>query len=191
MMNRIIRNKILKNMICDSEIIREMKSAKEIPGFDINLECNEDNWSLLMNIVYWNRKELVEYLILTYPNINVNHRTYHGYTALYFCDQVSILKLLLNRKDLDVNIQNVWGQTGLHRFCVVEHKTCVKELLLDARVNKTIRDNDGKTAQYYALKYGYSDIAKILNNSGYTSLLRILNRTLIHDIVRMIIEEYA
>jgi len=190
-MKRIF-DKITQSDIDDSEIIQETESAKRNdPKFDINLGCNEDNWSLLMVAVLYNRKELVEYIILTYPNINVYHRSNQGNTALHFCRQDSILKLLLNRKDLDVNIQNVWGQTGLRRFCGSGHEACVKELLLDARVNTTIRNNNGKTARDIALEWRYSGIAKIIWNSRYTILLRIPNRALIHDIIRMIIEEYA
>ena len=69
----------------------------------------------------------------------------------------------------------------------VGHEVCVKELLLDT----TIRDNNGKTARDFALRKGYSGIAKIINNSRYTTILRIPNRALLHDIVRMIIEEYT
>ena len=124
-------------------------------------------------------------------SINVNHRSNQGNTALYFCDQVSILKLLLDHKDLDVNIQNIFGWTGLHEFCHCGREACVREYLLDARVDVLIRNNNGRTARDKALRNEYPDIAKIINNSRHTTLLRIPNKALLHDIVRMIIEEYT
>jgi len=187
----IIFNKTTQSFINDSEIIQEIESAKKIPGFDINLGCSETDWSLLMVAVNYGRKDLVEYILLMYPNININQRSIYNFTVMHCCDNVSILKLLLDHKDLDVNIQNGWGWTGLFEFCYQGHKKCVRELLLDARVNTLIRDNEGRTARDDALEQGYPGIAKIMANSGYTSLLRIPNRTLLHDIVRMIIEEYT
>ena len=173
-MNRIISEKIWNKEILDSEIIQDVESAKKIPGFDINLGNKEDNWSLLMYAVYYCRKELVEYLLLSFPCININHRSVYDSTALHSCDNVYILRLLLV-KDIDVNIQNDWEETGLHKRCYWGHKACVKELLLDARADVLIRDDDGKTARDIALVNRYSEIAKIINNSGYISLLRIPN----------------
>jgi len=173
-MNNICK-KICDKAILDSEIIQEMESMKrKDPKFDINFGYNEDNWSLLMVANYYGREDLVRYL-LSNPNINVNHRNYCGNTTLFFCKQVSILKLLLDRRDLDVNIQNYGEWTGLYWACYWGRKACVKELLLDARADVLIRDDDGKTARDIALVNRYSEIAKIINNSGYISLLRIPN----------------
>jgi len=188
---KIIFDKIYRD-IEESEIIQDIEREKHMnPKFDINLGY-KDNWSLLMNAVYHCREDLIRYL-LSDPNINVNHRSKYGnYTVLYICDQVSILKLLLSCKDLlDVNIQNEWGRTGLYQVCYWRRKACVKEYLLDARINVLIRDNNGKTARDIALEQGQPDIAKIIRISEYTTLLRIPNRALLYDIVRMIIEEYA
>jgi len=183
-----IYKKICDGAILDSEIIQDIVCKKG--NFDINLGCGYQNWLLLMYAVFKDRKELVEYL-LTDPHINVNHISNDCYAVLHCCKQVSILRLLLGRRDIDVNIQNKWGQTGLHWACYWKRKACVRELLLDARINVLIRDNKGKTARDDALVNGYPGIAKILGNSLYISLLRIPNRALVHDIVRTIIEEYV
>ena len=63
---------------------------------------------------------------------------------------------------------------------------------LYARGDALIRDTYNKeTALDIALRKGYSDIAKIIRNSRHTTLLRIPNKTLLYDIVCMIIEEYV
>ena len=181
-MNKIY-DKIRNKAILDSEIIREMEDLV----FDINFECDRDNWPLLMCVVRWGRKELVEYLLLI-PDINVYS---WNDTALHVCKDVSILRLLLNRKDLDVNILSGFEQTGLHCACWWRLKTCAKEYLLDARVDIRVIDWHGNTARGIALREKCPDIAKIINNSRYTTLLRIPNEALCRDIVRMIIEEYV
>jgi len=191
-MKRIF-DKITQSDIDDSEIIQETESVKRNdPKFDINLRCDYRNCSSLMRAVDQNRKDLVEYL-LSIPGINVNQRDTYNSTTLHFCVDISILRLLLSRKDLDVNIQNVFGYTGLYNFFEYGHgrEACVKEYLLDARVDTLIRDNNEKTVLDYALEGNIPDIVKIIWNSRYTTLLRIPNKTLIHDIVRMIIEEYT
>ena len=186
-----LHKKINNEAILDSEIIQEMESLKRNdPKFDINLGDDYRNWSLLMYAVDNCREDFVRYL-LSYPNINVNHRSNYDYTALHVCGQVSILKLFLDRRELDVNIQNDLGQTGLHRLCSLGRKALVKELLLDARVNTSIRDGWGETARDIALRNKDYNIAKIIGNSRHTTLLRIPNYLLLHDIVRMIIEEYT
>jgi len=86
---------------------------------------------------------------------------------------------------------NNWGETGLYGLCYLGHKECVIELLLDTRINTSIRDNEGRMVRDYALEREYPDIAKIIGILGRTSLLRIPNKVLCRDIVRMIIEEYA
>jgi len=179
-----IHDKIHKNDVVDSEIIQETK----IPGFDINWS-DDSGWTLLMNAVRRNRKELVRYLLMN-PNIDVKHRSNRGNIVLRYCDHVSILKLLLNRKDLYVNKQDEWGDTRLHQVCFEGSEAYVKELLLDARINTSIRNKYRETALDIALRHKYYGIVKIIGNSRHTTLLRIPNNLLLYDIVRMIIEEY-
>jgi len=188
-----ISRKIRSDAIHDSEIIQEIEYAKHRdPEFDINGRDTYD-LSFLMNAVGLSRKELVRYL-LNDPNINVNYSLEYNSVFHLVCWQrkTSILKLLLERRDLNVNIQNTYGTTGLHVACIWGLEMCIKELLLDARVNPLIRNNDGKTARDYVIQeerhYG---IANMLKRVLHTSLLRIPNKALCRDIVRMIIEEYV
>jgi len=125
------------------------------------------------------------------PGINVNHKDNDGSTALMSCsNKVVLLNSLLSCRDINVNIQNNDGWTGLHRVCYWGYEACVKELLLDARINTSIRDNQGKTARDIAIRDRHLGIANMIKRTGRTSLLRIQNNTLLYDIVRMIIEEY-
>ena len=192
-MNKIL-DKIYDNSISDSDIIQETESAKrENPKFDINYIDPYNDCTLLMCAVLENREELVEY-ILADSNVNVNFRCYSwGMTALHeLCcnNNIHILELLLGHKDINVNVQCNYGLTGLHYACRSIRIKNVKELLLDARVNPLIRTYHRNTARDIAIKQGYIGIANMLKMVQYTPLLRIPNRTLLHDIIRMIIEEY-
>jgi len=104
-MNKIygkISNKINNKAILDSEIILEMETVrKKDPGFDINWKPNNQNWPLLTRAVFYEREELVKYLLMV-PDIDVNNRGLSGATAFHFAGNINILKLLLNCRDLDV-----------------------------------------------------------------------------------------
>ena len=178
-------DKIQDEEILDSEIIQTIESAKKkYFSFYINWTDHDTyfKWTFLIFAVIHNREELVRYLLAD-PRISVNYGFGGNNTAIHLlCDNynassISILKLLIGHKDIDVNIQNWKGRTGLHRLCIFGHKEGVRELLIDARVDLTIRSNEGKTALDIAVIWGH--------------LLRIPNEMLVHDIVRMIIEEYA
>jgi len=189
-------NKISDNSrVPDSEIILIIECAKrKDPSFDINwVDYGGNCWTLLIHAVYWEREELVEY-ILTYPNINVNHKSYDDYTAFYYACLYCIItsfKSFLCRRDININIQNQRGRTGLHCVCMYNYIEYVRELLLDARIDIMIHDVEGKTALDYAIEEGHLGIANILKRTEYTSLLRIPNNALLYDITRMIIEEYT
>ena len=198
-MNVIYENLLIKiddQTVLDSEIIQDIECAK-CKDFDFDINYVEyGGWSSLMYAVKSERKELVEY-ILEDPDININLRCSlwgDGTTLHVLCsytNKIHILKLFLGRRDLDVNIRNKWGWTGLHEACYNNYIEYVKELLLDARVDPSIRNRLGKTAIDYAIKRGHLGIANMLERTGYTPLLRISNEALCRDIVRMIIEEYV
>jgi len=169
-----------------------------IPNSEI-IQTLEHNWNyyvndkyLLMSVIETGREEIIMYL-LKHPDINVNQMSDYSETALHkVCrsKNIPILKLLLGREDLDVNIRPIFDRTGLHYLCLYGSEAGVKEFLLDARIDTSIRDYEGLTSRDIALDWRYPSLAKIINNSRHTSLLRIPNETLPHDITQMIIEEY-
>jgi len=152
--------RIQNKTILDSEIIQKMESKD--PGFDdFNLIDTGYNWSLLMYAVVYGRKELVDYLLMSDPDINVNLKSrYNNFTALHYasrCDKIEI----------------------------------VRELLLDARADILIQDENFLTPRDEAIQKGHLGIANMIKRTGYTLLLRIPNGSLLHDITRMIICEYV
>ena len=187
-----IKDKIRSKNVLDSEIIKDIKYMDD-PVFFVE-QYRWCDWPLFMWVIYGKRKELAEYLLTTYPTyININHN-YQNTPLHLLCDEedkdtIYILKLLLSREDLDVNIQihhgNGW--TCLHEACHYGNVKPAIELLLDARIDSSIRDNDGRTARDTAESRGQLGIANVLKMVQYTSILRIPNELLIHDIVRMLI----
>ena len=175
--------------VLDSEMIRDIKND---PEFNINL-CDRFGQSFLMNAIKYERVELVEYL-LSNPNININNGCRRKYTALHilciYTNNIHILKLLLGHRNIDINKRDYLKGTALHCACYNDRVEIVRELLLDARVNPLIRDEERNTARDIAIYNENPKIANMLKRTGYTSLLRIPNALLCRDISQMIIEEY-
>jgi len=190
----MICRKIMNASILDTEVIQETESLKQDSGFDINSAWEYNNCSILINAVLQSRKELVEYLLKD-PDININRADpNNNCTALYWAcvyANVSILKLLLDHRNIDVNIQTSGGWTGLHNVSSNNKIKIVRELLLDARINTSLRDKWRNIAEDHARWRGYYGIANMLKRTGCTFLLRIPNASLCRDIVRMIICEYV
>jgi len=182
-----LRDKIQDVTFLDSEIIQEIESVKKKYKFNINYTYYDGNWTLLMCAVYHNRKELVEY-ILTFPNIIFKNK--YGTQVLFLVQCVSVLILLLSRKDIDINIPSGFD-VFINYACYLGRKEYVRELLVDARVNTSIRDKRGRTARDFAIRKGHHEITNMLKRTGCTPLLRIPNEALCRDITRMIIEEYV
>lgn len=88
-----------------------------------------------------------------FVDINLQTRSYKRETVLHLTETEEILRLLLRRSDLDVNIQDDQGQTPLHIFSYRcdENRTYFGETLLpilfQARpdVNPFILDKTGKS----------------------------------------------
>ena len=196
-MYKILRN-IFNSNISDSEIIQEIEYMKHNdPKFDVNWIDKDPRtaiWSLLMNAVHCDRIELVKYLF-TYSDINVNYSSeFNKSTAFHNCvKKDKMFGLFLSREDTNVNVVDNMGYTYSHNIIYWEKNKYAKtkELLLDARTDTSIRDMFGRTAQELAKSYGYHRIAKIIDNTRYTILLRIPNGMLIYDIARMIICKYT
>ena len=117
MIMNIIRDKIHDHKILDSEIIQDLKYERNNNlEFNINWIDRSPNWlgfSLLMHAVRSDREELVGYL-LSIPGININYTTRTANTtALHLTKSVPVLKLLLSRRDININIENIRGYTAL------------------------------------------------------------------------------
>ena len=172
--NTFMNNVCIKmnQQISDFEIIRILENGrKNYPDFDINWADDKLKHTLLMSSVLMNRTELVRYL-LSVPGINVNQKNICYNSALTYVlyeSQIPILKLLVSREDLDVNIQKN-GWTSLHSACYANSEQRVKILLSNERIDPSIRTNEGETALDIALSRKYYGIVKMLDNSWYMSL---------------------
>ncbi|KAK3691563.1 hypothetical protein LTR37_018572 [Vermiconidia calcicola] len=116
-------------------------------------------------------------VLLRSPTIDVNSRDGDGCTPLHLASSGEVAKRLLNDKRIDKNLEDYSGYTALH-CAVLKCRLDVIKALLEAGIDKTLEDDQGKAAAFYAigcpaawwlLKYGHETEAKAedhLNNTG-------------------------
>lgn len=114
---------------------------------NINYKCNSGETSLHIST---NLKLLDISKLLIDNNININiHDNTHEFTALhYICtnNQLELLKYIIknNENDIDLNKQDIFGNTGLHYAIMEENYGIVSELFLLNNINFNLWNIDEK-----------------------------------------------
>ena len=80
-------------------------------------------------------------------------------------NKASVVKILLNNKNIDINLPNVLGLTPLTHAAKFGHIEIVK-ILLDAGADIDIRDYRGNTPLIEAIKRGYVYLVKLFIEYG-------------------------
>jgi len=88
-----------------------------------------------------------------------------GRTFLHWaCEagRLEIVKLLMNREDLDINTQDFKGRTGFHSACQRGYIELVKLLISRDDLDTNTQDKMGRTAFHLACGGKYIEIVKLL-----------------------------
>ena len=112
--------------------------------------------------------------------VNINARSYHGYTALMWASEYGNLEAakLLIENGADVNAKDKYGDTALIEAGHLE----VVKLLIENGADVNAKNEDGKTALMRASREGHLEVVKYLiengadvnakSNNGWTALMR-------------------
>ena len=113
--------------------------------------------------------------ILEFSMVDVNHQE-DGCTELMWASyegHTEIVKLLLERPETDVNLQNHWGNTALMFASYEGYTEIVKMLLERPKIDVNLQNSDGNTALIKASKWGHTEIVRmLLNKKGIKPLLK-------------------
>lgn len=102
--------------------------------------------------------------------INAFFTSFNNYTALTiacWCGNVEIVRALLSRSDIDVNLEfptSSWNP--LHMSADENQIECVEALLQHPSINKDYRDDEGNSAVHYAARSGSIGCLKALLGAG-------------------------
>ncbi|KAI5810838.1 hypothetical protein BZA77DRAFT_297514 [Pyronema omphalodes] len=77
-----------------------------------------------------------------------------------------ILRLLLDRKEIDINVQDNNGYTALACAALAGHAEIVQILLKQVGIDVNLRNNGGEAALSIACNKGHHDIVKVLREDG-------------------------
>jgi ankyrin repeat protein len=119
--------------------------------------------------------ETVKSIMSRNSYLNLASDAYGRTPIFYACqfDQVSVLELLLDI-DNDINQQDIYGQSVLHKSCIHGSSKAINKLLLYPNINIYVIDNDGNTAFYYLVRYWFS----VEKKSRYKNMIATLKRFL-------------
>jgi ankyrin repeat protein len=145
----------------------------EHPEIDINAK-NKDNETAMHLAVMRGNAETVRRLLGKGAEVNAKDKD--GYTALYWAvrggddgddGDEEVVAMLLERPEIDVNIQDDAGDTALHVAAKEDptkkgHNNIVKMLLNFRGIIVDIKNNDGKTAEEEANACGHVEIVSLL-----------------------------
>ena len=146
------------------------KMLIEHPKIDVNLGENVGITPLIDAILEGKYKSYeIAMMLLDHPKINVNSLDHSGETALmntlhsvHPMDHYDIIKLLLERPDIDVNLQNKdFGRTALMIAINGNKYEIVKLLISHPNTDVNLEDKEGYTPLMKAVNCSY-DIAKLL-----------------------------
>ena len=134
-------------------------------------------------------KWLIPTLLPYIQNINaVNDRGESFLNVITWFSNTNIVKLFLNRPDIDVNIQDIDGEAALHR---VRSKDVLSLLLTHPKININIKNKKGNTPLHKVCERDLSLLEPLLNHpniqpniqnkEGETALHYLCSRTYVSE----------
>lgn len=126
-------------------------------GADVNKQIKEDAQpfvhihSPLHMAIFKRDLKMVELLLEHGADVNVKNSHYDTPlgNAIMCGRKMDIIKLLLQRDDIDINICNNFGGTVFHYSFMVRDPDLIRELLKDSNLDVNVKTNIGLTALHY------------------------------------------
>ena len=81
-------------------------------------------------------------------------------------EEDGVVKLLLERRDVNPNLPDSLGQTPLSMAALWGHESVVKLLLKRGDINPNFPDRNGSTALWFAARWGHEGVVKLLLERG-------------------------
>jgi ankyrin repeat protein len=158
------------------------------PGLDVN-QTNDAGLTPLQTAVILGYVECV-YVLVCDSRINVNRRDHSAIRAPILeaaaGGKLDIVEILLNVKDIDVNVVDSMGCSSLFLACVNGHAHVFERLCTDSRVNVNQSNQYGRTPLFIACSV--SDIKSIdilLNRADIDiNAMDLYGRTPFHESIR-------
>ena len=122
--------------------------------------------------------------LLEHHGMDANSRDSMGFTPLMVASQYGgqdIVRYLVGYPTVEMNLRNYYGQTALH--LAARHNT-VEPFVADQKVDVNVKDNDGRTPLFHAVRYGSA--ANVRDLLGRTDVdvnaIDCYHRTVLHHL---------
>ena len=175
-------SEVIPKTVAEATKLKEKMKNAQVPIIQLLLEKGADpncrgeahgfDWPLIIKAVADSTPEVVETLLGSYKLNPNNYGRGHGppWTALHYAitfDKLDMLRLLVNRHGIDLDIIGPDGHTPL-QWAAWKGKSELCKILIDAGAKKeagsraTYWEKGGITALMYACRNGYLDTVKTL-----------------------------
>ena len=149
-------------------VYHQMVSALVNAGADVNHSCKY-GWTPLLNAVYRNQVEVLQYLIDNGANTTCCNDL--GMTPLHIaCDSgnFTIVKVLI-KTGVEIDIAAKYGNTPLHEACANGNLHIIK-LLLSLGANSDAINKNNETVLHFAVKSCNEELIRLLIQRGVDHL---------------------
>ena len=135
--------------------------------FDVNVSCYE-GWNALHFSVIHGSKELLNYFINM--GIDINLKTKAGRNCLHIAAEyghLDMCKTLINKYNIDVQVPDNDGWTGLH-YSVKNGNYELVKLFVNMGIDINFKTNNGTNCLHIAAKHGHLNLCQtFINNHNF------------------------
>ena len=135
--------------------------------FDVNLSCYE-GWNALHFSVIHGSKELLKYFINI--GFDINLKTIAGRNCLHIAagyGHLDLCKTLINKYNVDVQVPDNDGWTGLH-YSVKNGNYELVKLFVNMGIDINFKTNNGTNCLHIAAKHGHLNLCQtFINNQNF------------------------
>ena len=135
--------------------------------FDVNLSCYEGRNALLYSVTHGS-KELLKYFINI--GIDINLKTKVGRNCLHIAAEyghLDLCKTLINKYNVDVQVPDNDGWTGLH-YSVKNGNYELVKLFVNMGTDINFKTNNGTNCLHIAAKHGHLNLCQtFINNHNF------------------------
>jgi ankyrin repeat protein len=150
-LNRVKNNNLISFQLVDSNNLDCLKKLIKL-GLDINLANSEG--TVLSYAIYKNNTDFIKFLITQNIDFSYTNRVENSYfNFILYTNTIDIkLQKFFLEKMIDINKQNIEGNTTLHIIFNFNRWEDFKDILINKKVDLSIKNKNNKTPLDYVKK---------------------------------------
>lgn len=146
-------------------VVIEFLNNPAVQSIIKDTEAADDNsvlFTILWDAVSYGTKDVVEFLLQTYPTLVINAESLGGERLLSTTMDLDLVRFLLKQDGTDINAQDYNGNTALSHACRGGNTEKARLLLAEPDIDVNTTNDDGWTPFMIAEEKGREEMAKMI-----------------------------